>query len=59
MTKAEIVRLAVELGVDLELTLSCYAPDASGAACGCCDACLLRARGFREAGLDDPARRDR
>lgn len=59
MTKAEIVRRALELGVDLELTLSCYAPDDSGAACGECDACLLRAKGFREAGLDDPARPDR
>jgi len=55
LTKAEIVRLAVELNVPLELTHSCYDPDASGRACGACDSCLLRARGFREAGMADPA----
>ena len=55
LSKAEIVRLAVELGVPVELTHSCYDPDASGRACGACDSCLLRAKGFREAGIADPA----
>ena len=54
-TKGQIVRRAVELGVDLGRTVSCYDPDASGRPCGRCDACLLRARGFAEAGLEDPA----
>ncbi len=53
-TKAQIVRRAVSLGVDLGLTLSCYRPGPTGQACAVCDACLLRARGFREAGLADP-----
>lgn len=55
MTKAQIVRKALELGVDPALTVSCYAPEASGRACGECDACRLRAKGFAEAGIDDPA----
>ena len=55
LTKGEIVRRAVELGVDLARTLSCYQPSATGTPCGACDACRLRARGFREAGLEDPA----
>jgi 7-cyano-7-deazaguanine synthase len=55
LSKAEIVRMAVELGVPLELTHSCYDPDASGRPCGACDSCLLRAKGFREAGTRDPA----
>jgi len=54
-SKAEIVRRAVELGVDLGMTLSCYAPSAAGRPCGDCDACILRARGFLAAGLPDPA----
>ncbi|HZQ54303.1 MAG TPA: 7-cyano-7-deazaguanine synthase QueC [Bryobacteraceae bacterium] len=54
MTKADIVRKAVELGVDLSLTHTCYDPDASGRACGKCDACLLRRKGFEEAGVPDP-----
>jgi 7-cyano-7-deazaguanine synthase len=54
-TKAEIVRRAVELGVDVGRTVSCYDPGQSGEPCGECDACRLRERGFREAGLDDPA----
>lgn len=54
LSKAEIVSRAVELGVDLSLTLSCYDPAADGAPCGECDACRLRARGFSEAGLEDP-----
>ena len=55
MSKAEIVREAVRLGVDLGLTVSCYQPD-GGRACGRCDACRLRAKGFEEAGIADPAR---
>jgi 7-cyano-7-deazaguanine synthase len=55
MTKAEIIGKAVELGVELALTLSCYDPDPAGRPCESCDSCLLRARGFREAGLADPA----
>jgi 7-cyano-7-deazaguanine synthase len=54
MTKADIVRKAVELGVDLSLTHTCYDPGASGRACGKCDACLLRRKGFEEAGIVDP-----
>jgi 7-cyano-7-deazaguanine synthase len=55
MTKAEIVRKAVELGVDLGLTHSCYDPDERGCPCGACDACMLRSKAFHEAGLADPA----
>jgi 7-cyano-7-deazaguanine synthase len=53
-SKAEIIRKAVELGVDLSLTHSCYDPSPKGFACGECDSCLLRLKGFREAGLKDP-----
>jgi 7-cyano-7-deazaguanine synthase len=55
MTKGEIVRRAVELRVDLSLTWSCYDPGPMRMPCGRCDACLLRAKGFREAGVEDPA----
>jgi 7-cyano-7-deazaguanine synthase len=55
-TKAQIVQLGLSLGVDYAMTQSCYDPDASGAACGHCDACLLRLKGFAEAGTKDPAR---
>ncbi len=55
MSKAQIVQLGAELGVPFGLTHSCYDPDAAGRPCGQCDSCLLRARGFREAGLADPA----
>lgn len=57
LTKAQIVQRGVDLGVDYGLTLSCYDPAANGAQCGHCDSCLLRAKGFAEAGLPDPALR--
>jgi 7-cyano-7-deazaguanine synthase len=53
-SKADIVRKATELGVDLSLTHSCYDPTPESLACGECDSCLLRLKGFREAGLKDP-----
>jgi 7-cyano-7-deazaguanine synthase len=56
LTKAGIIRRGMELGVDYSVTHSCYDPAADGAACGHCDACLLRLRGFAEAGIADPAR---
>ena len=56
MTKADIAREAARLGLDAGLSHSCYDPAADGAACGRCDACRLRARGFEEAGLPDPTR---
>jgi 7-cyano-7-deazaguanine synthase len=55
-SKAEIIRKALELGVDLSLTHSCYDPTPEGFACGECDSCLLRLKGFREAGTKDPLR---
>jgi len=54
LTKAEIVARGTALGVDFGLTWSCYEPRPDGLACGHCDSCLLRAKGFREAGLRDP-----
>ena len=54
LDKAEIVRLAVSMGVDLALTHSCYAPRPDGRSCGRCDSCQLRLKGFREAGHNDP-----
>jgi 7-cyano-7-deazaguanine synthase len=54
LTKAGIIRLGAELGVDYSLTHSCYDPDAGGRPCGHCDSCLLRRKGFAEAGFDDP-----
>lgn len=54
LSKAEIVRRAVAWGVPYLSTISCYDPGASGAPCGACDACLIRARGFCEAGVEDP-----
>ncbi|HMP04714.1 MAG TPA: 7-cyano-7-deazaguanine synthase QueC [Lacipirellulaceae bacterium] len=56
MTKSEIICRGIELGVDYALTHSCYAPDEDGAACGRCDSCQLRLRGFAEAGHVDPIR---
>ncbi|MBV9695261.1 MAG: 7-cyano-7-deazaguanine synthase, partial [Alphaproteobacteria bacterium] len=55
MTKAEIIRRGTELGVEFASTHSCYDPDPAGKACGACDSCLLRLKGFAEAGLRDPA----
>lgn len=54
LSKAEIIRLGLQLGVDFSLTRSCYDPHGSGAACGGCDACRLRLAGFAAAGLTDP-----
>ena len=56
LTKAEIIQLGLRLGVDYSITQSCYDPGPSGAACGRCDACRLRLKGFAEAGVTDPAR---
>ena len=56
MTKAEIISLGTALGVDFAMTTSCYDPALDGAACGHCDSCQLRLRGFAQAGLKDPAR---
>jgi 7-cyano-7-deazaguanine synthase len=56
MTKAEIIRAGTAAGVDYALTLSCYEPSDDGAACGRCDACALRRKGFTEAGVADPTR---
>ena len=55
LTKADIVRRGQALGVNFALTRTCYDPSPDGAACGRCDACQLRLRGFREAGFEDPA----
>ena len=55
-TKAEIIQIGTALGVDYSLTLSCYDPDTEGNACGGCDSCLLRKKGFKEAGIPDPTR---
>jgi 7-cyano-7-deazaguanine synthase len=56
LSKAEIIRRGVALGVDYGLTHSCYDPQPDGRACGHCDSCLLRKRGFEEAGVADPTR---
>jgi 7-cyano-7-deazaguanine synthase len=56
LTKAQIIRRGVELGVDYGLTHSCYDPNPAGLACGHCDSCLLRKKGFAEAGVNDPTR---
>jgi 7-cyano-7-deazaguanine synthase len=56
LSKADIVTLGTSLGIDYALTSTCYDPTADGAACGRCEACLLRLKGFEEAGLTDPAR---
>jgi 7-cyano-7-deazaguanine synthase len=54
LTKAEIIGRGVALGVDYAMTSSCYDPDADGRPCGQCDSCLLRKKGFAEAGIPDP-----
>lgn len=56
LSKPDIIRLAVELKIDLSLTHSCYDPDPDGRSCGQCDSCALRLKGFQEAGLVDPVR---
>ncbi|HYV05896.1 MAG TPA: 7-cyano-7-deazaguanine synthase QueC [Blastocatellia bacterium] len=56
MTKAQIIKTGLELGVDYSLTHSCYDPSREGLACGRCDSCLLRLKGFAEAGARDPLR---
>jgi 7-cyano-7-deazaguanine synthase len=54
MTKAEIIRAGIQAGVDYSITHSCYDPSPEGLACGACDSCVLRRRGFAEAGVADP-----
>lgn len=56
LTKAHIIRLGHDLGIDYGLTHSCYDPTPEGLACGRCDSCILRRRGFRDAGIADPTR---
>ncbi len=56
LSKADIVRLGTELGVDYSLTVSCYQADVDGRACGVCDSCKLRRTGFQAAGIEDPTR---
>jgi len=56
MTKAEIIRKGLALGVDYSLTWSCYDPTPEGLACGTCDSCQLRLKGFKEAGIEDPVK---
>src|SRR4051812_47830985 len=56
LSKADIIRRGLTLGVDYGMTHSCYDPDAEGHACGHCDSCILRRRGFEEAGVGDPTR---
>jgi 7-cyano-7-deazaguanine synthase len=58
LSKREIIELGSSLGVDFSMTLTCYDPSADGAACGRCEACLLRLNGFRDAGMDDPGTYD-
>jgi 7-cyano-7-deazaguanine synthase len=55
LSKAEIIRRGLELGVDYSLTVTCYDPSTTGEACGECDACRLRLKGFAENGIVDPA----
>ena len=54
MKKAEIIKKGIELGVDYGLTHTCYDPSPAGKACGRCDSCILRRRGFEDAGVPDP-----
>jgi 7-cyano-7-deazaguanine synthase len=55
LSKAQIIKRGIELGVDYRLTITCYDPPSEGVACGQCDACILRLKGFAENGLNDPA----
>ena len=59
MTKAQIIKTGLNLDVDYSITHSCYDPDREGRACGLCDSCFLRKKGFEEAGLKDPAQYNR
>ena len=54
LTKGEIIKKGLELGVDYSLTHSCYDPDEEGRACGMCDSCILRKKGFKETEVEDP-----
>ena len=56
LTKAQIIKKGTDLGVDYSNTISCYDPDKNGVSCGRCDSCLLRKKGFREAGIKDPTK---
>lgn len=56
LSKAQIIKQGIKLGVDYSLTVSCYDPDDQGHACGRCDSCRIRADGFKQAGIDDPTR---
>jgi 7-cyano-7-deazaguanine synthase len=56
MTKGDIIRTGINLGVDYSITQSCYDPAPGGLACGQCDSCILRLKGFKEAGIPDPAK---
>ena len=56
LTKAQIIKKGIELGIDYALTHSCYDPSSQGLACGQCDSCFLRKKGFQEAGVADPTR---
>jgi 7-cyano-7-deazaguanine synthase len=56
LTKAQIIRKGIELGVDYALTVSCYQADAEGRACGVCDSCRIRKEGFQAAGVPDPTK---
>ena len=56
LSKAEIIRMGIELGVDYSQTVSCYQADSDGRACGMCDSCRIRREGFAAAGVGDPTR---
>jgi 7-cyano-7-deazaguanine synthase len=56
LSKADIIRRGLALGLDLAMTVSCYQPDAAGRACGRCESCRIRREGFEAAGIDDPTR---
>ena len=56
MTKAQIIKKGFKLGVDYSITHSCYSPSRNGLACGKCDSCYLRKKGFKEAGIKDPTK---